>query len=98
MITVVLLFVSGGLADLVDVPWWAAAVIVALAVLPAAARRRWPRYVLGLTAAGWAAGAALSFSVEPPLALAFVMYLIPVRLTRTEAPPLRAASAARRRR
>ena len=66
--------------------------IVALAVLPAAARRRWPRTVLALTAAGWAAMAALSFSVEAPLALAFVMYLIPVRLTRTEALRLLAGS------
>ena len=92
VITVVLLFVSGGPADLVDVPRWAAAVIVALAVLPAAARRRWPRTVLALTAAGWAAVAALSFSVGPPLALAFVMYLIPVRQTRTEALRLLAGS------
>ena len=36
--------------------------------------------------------AALSFSVEPPLALAFVMYLIPVRLTRAEALRLLAGS------
>jgi signal transduction histidine kinase len=92
VIAVLLLLVSGGPADIPDLPRWAAAVIVALAVLPAAARRRWPRAVLALTAAGWAAMAALSFSVEPPLALAFVMYLIPVRLTRTEALRLLAGS------
>jgi len=70
VIAVLLLFVSGGPADITDLPRWAAAVIVALAVLPAAARRRWPRTALALTAAGWAAVAALSFSVDPPLALA----------------------------
>jgi hypothetical protein len=72
VITVVLLFLSGGPADIPDLPRWVAAVIVALAVLPAAARRRWPRTVLALTAAGW--------------------------LVAAEGPPLRAASAARRRR
>ena len=92
VIAVLLLFVSGGPADIADLPRWAAAVIVALAVLPAATRRRWPRTVLALTAAGWASVAALSFSVEPPLALAFVMYLIPVRLARTEALRLLAGS------
>jgi len=92
VIAVLLLFVSGGLADITGLPRWAAVVIGALAVLPAAVRRRWPRAVLALTAAGWATVAAVSFSVEPPLALAFVMYLIPVRLTRAEALRLLAGS------
>ncbi len=91
-IAILLLLVSGGPADISDLPRWAAAMIVGVAVLPAAVRRRWPRTVLALTAAGWATVAALSFSVGPPLALAFVMYLIPVRLTRTEALRLLAGS------
>ena len=92
VIAVLLLFVSGGLADITALPRWAAVLIGALAVLPAAVRRRWPRTVLALTAVGWATVAALSFSVEPPLALAFVMYVIPVRLTRAEALRLLAGS------
>jgi hypothetical protein len=51
VIAVLLLFVSGGPADVTDLPRWAAALVVALAVLPAAARRRWPRTALALTAA-----------------------------------------------
>src|SRR6266702_3108512 len=67
-------------ADLTGVPRGIAALIVAVAVLPAAARRRWP-----LTVAGGAAVAALSFSPDPPLAAGFVMYLIPLRFARREA-------------
>jgi hypothetical protein len=51
-------------ADLTGVPQGLAALIVAVAVLPAAARRRWPRTALALTVAGGAAVAALSF---PPI-------------------------------
>jgi signal transduction histidine kinase len=72
-------------ADLQGVAKWAAALVVALAVLPAAVRRRWPRTALALVVAGGAAVAALSFSPDPPLAAAFVMYLIPVRLAWREA-------------
>ena len=72
-------------ADLAGVPQGLAALIVAAAVLPAAARRRWPRTALALTVAGGATVAALSFSPDPPLAAAFVMYLIPLRFARREA-------------
>jgi signal transduction histidine kinase len=72
-------------ADLTGVPQGLAALIVAVAVLPAAARRRWPRTALALTVAGGAAVAALSFSPDPSLAAGFVMYLIPLRFARREA-------------
>ena len=49
-------------ADMAGVPQGVAALIVAVAVLPAAARRRWPRTALALVVAGGAAVAALSFS------------------------------------
>ena len=79
-------------ADLTGVPQGLAALIVAVAVLPAAARRRWPRTALALTVTGGAAVAALSFSPDPPLAAAFVMYLIPLRCARREARWLLAGS------
>ena len=66
------------------IPVWATAA-TALAVLPAALRRRWPRAVLVLVVTGGAALTALSTSVGPPLAVAFVMYLIPLRFPRPEA-------------
>jgi signal transduction histidine kinase len=72
-------------ADLTGAPRGVAALVVTVAVLPAAARRRWPRTVLTLVVAGGAAVAALSFSPDPPLAAAFVMYLIPLRFARREA-------------
>ncbi len=67
------------LADLHGVPAWAAAVIVAIAVLPAALRRRRPLTALALVVAGGAVATALSSSPAPALAVAFVMYLIPLR-------------------
>jgi signal transduction histidine kinase len=72
-------------ADLTGVPQGLAALIVAVAVLPAAARRRWPRTALALVVAGGAAVAALSFSPDPSLAAAFVLYLVPLRFARREA-------------
>jgi signal transduction histidine kinase len=72
-------------ADLTGVPQGVAALVVAVAVLPVAAWRRWPRTVLTLVVTGGAAVAALSFSPDPPLAAAFVMYLIPLRFARREA-------------
>jgi signal transduction histidine kinase len=65
-------------------PEWATAATV-LAVLPAALRRRWPRAVLALVVTGGAVLTALSTSVGPPLAVAFVMYLIPLRFPPREA-------------
>lgn len=70
------------LADLQAIPRWAGAVIIAVAVLPAAARRRWPGIALALVAAGGAAATALSVAPSPALAVAFVMYLIPLRFGR----------------
>ena len=66
------------------IPVWATAA-TALAVLPAALRRRWPRAVLVLVVTGGAALTALSTSVGQPLAVAFVIYLIPLRFPRPEA-------------
>jgi signal transduction histidine kinase len=82
------------LADLRGVPRWGAAAIVAVAVLPAAARRRWPRAALALVVAGAAVAMALSTSPAPALAAAFVMYLIPLRRPRREAVRLLAGTLA----
>jgi signal transduction histidine kinase len=79
-------------ADLAGVPQGVAALIVAVAVLPAAARRRWPRTALALVVAGGAAVAALSFSPNPPLAAGFVLYLIPLWFARRGARWLLAGS------
>jgi signal transduction histidine kinase len=75
----------GQLANAHGTPRWAAAILVALAVLPAGLRRRWPLGSLALVTSGGALLTALSTSPAPALAIAFVMYLIPLRL------PLRAA-------
>jgi signal transduction histidine kinase len=74
-----------GLADLHGIPHWAGAAIIAVAVLPAAVRRRWTRTVLALVVASGAVGTALSTSPGPPLAVAFVMYLVPLRFPRRDA-------------
>ena len=75
----------GAPANLTGIPQWAAAVIAAAAVLPAAWRRRWPRTVLALVAVSWAVATAVSINPEPPLVVAFVMYLIPLRFPRRDA-------------
>jgi signal transduction histidine kinase len=67
------------------IPPWAAIVIVGAAVVPAAFRRSRPRTVLVLVVAAWAVATALGSSPVPPLAAAFVMYLIPLRFPRREA-------------
>jgi signal transduction histidine kinase len=67
------------------IPLWAAAVIVVVAVVPAAFRRRWPRTVLALVVIAGAVGTAFSSSPVPALAPAFVMYVIPLRFPRRHA-------------
>jgi signal transduction histidine kinase len=75
------------------VPRWAAVVLAALAVLPAAVRRRWPRAVLALVTVSGAVQVALgTSSPAPPIAVAFVMYLIPLRFPLREAGRLLAAT------
>ena len=72
-------------ADLQAIPRWAAAVLAVLAVIPVAWRRRWPRAVLAVTVTSGAVATALSTSPSPALAVAFVMYLIPLRFARRDA-------------
>ena len=73
-------------ADLRGIPYWASPAIVAVTVLPAAFRRYWPRTVLALVVAGGAVATAVSRNPDlPPLAVAFVMYLIPLRFPRRDA-------------
>jgi signal transduction histidine kinase len=67
------------------IPVWAADAIVVAAVLPAALRRRWPRTALALVVTAGAVATALSSSPVPPLAAAFVMYVIPLRFPRRDA-------------
>jgi signal transduction histidine kinase len=67
------------------IPLWAAAVIVVVAVVPAALRRCWPRAVLALVVTAGAVATALSSSPVPPLAAAFVIYVIPLRFPRRDA-------------
>jgi signal transduction histidine kinase len=69
----------------IDGPRWAVATIVAVCVLPAAVRRRWPRTALVLVVGGQAVATTLGTNPQPALAVAFVMYLIPLRFVRREA-------------
>jgi signal transduction histidine kinase len=71
--------------SLSGVPRWAAALLVACAILPAAGRRRWSGIVLVVLAAFGAATAALSTSPALPLAVAFAAYLVPLRVARRQA-------------
>lgn len=72
-------------AFLRGIPLWAAVAIVAVAVIPAAFRRCWPRTVLALVVMAGAVATAISSSPVPPLAAAFVMYVIPLRFARRDA-------------
>jgi signal transduction histidine kinase len=72
-------------AYLPGIPRWAAALVIAAGVLPAAFRRRWPRSVLALVVVSAAVATAMSTSPGPVLAVAFVIYLIPLRRPRREA-------------
>jgi signal transduction histidine kinase len=73
-------------ADLRGIPHWAGPAVVAVTVLPAAFRRYWPRTALALVVAGGAAATAVSRNPDlAPLAVAFVMYLIPLRFPRRDA-------------
>ena len=67
------------------IPSWATDAIVAVAVLPAALRRCWPRTVLALVVVAGVAATAISPFPAPSLAVAFVMYVIPLRLPRRDA-------------
>ena len=64
------------------IPFWAAIVIVAVAVVPAALRRCWPRTVLAVVVTAGAVATAFSTSPVPWLAAAFVIYVIPLRFPR----------------
>ena len=67
------------------IPFWAAIVIVAVALVPAAFRRCWPRTVLALVVTAGAVATAVSTSPVPWLAAAFVIYVIPLRFPRRDA-------------
>jgi signal transduction histidine kinase len=76
------------------VPFWAAVAIVAVAVVPAAFRRCWPRTVLGLVVVAGAVATGLSsvpwlvaafVSPVPWLVAAFAIYVIPLRFPRRAA-------------
>ena len=73
------------LAHLRGVSDWEGSVIFAVAVLPAAFRRRLSRTALALVVAGGIGMAAVSTALVLQLAVAFVMYVIPLRLARREA-------------
>ena len=85
LLTLVYGIAFGEPAYLQDIPRWAAAVFAVFAVVPAAWRRRWPRAVLAVTVISGAVTMALSTSPDPALAVAFVMYLIPLRFARRDA-------------
>jgi len=85
LIAVAAVAALGGLAFLPGVPRWAAVVLAGAGVLPLAWRRLRTRAALVTAAAAWAAAAALSTSPGPALAVAFVMYLVPLRLPRRDA-------------
>lgn len=72
-------------AHLDGIPLWASAVLIAVAVLPAAVRRCRPLAALTSVTVATAVVMALSSSPPPAIVVAFVMYLIPLRLPQREA-------------
>jgi signal transduction histidine kinase len=78
-------WVWGAVPVLQQIPAWAATLIVMVVVSPAALRRCWPRTALALVVIAGAVATALSSSLVPSLAAAFVMYVIPLRFQRRDA-------------
>lgn len=73
-------------ADLTAVPHPVALILVLLSVLPAAARRLWPRTMLALVTVASAAVLALSRgNPAPQFAVGFLSYLIPAQFRRRQA-------------
>ena len=66
-------------------PQWLGLIILLLAVLPAAVRRIRPRTALALVVVAGAVATALDNSAYLPLAVGYVVYLIPLRTARREA-------------
>jgi signal transduction histidine kinase len=71
---------------------WAATLLAAVAVLPVAGRRRWPAFVLAVSAIASASLIAITVNPLPALAPAFCMYLIPLRFRHRDALSLLAAT------
>jgi signal transduction histidine kinase len=71
---------------------WAATLLAAVAVLPAAGRRRWPATVLAVSTIASAILIAITVNPLPALAPAFCMYLIPLRFRHRDALWLLAAT------
>ncbi|WP_042410183.1 sensor histidine kinase [Streptacidiphilus carbonis] len=65
-------------------PTWLGVIVLALAVLPAALRRFWPRTVLTVVVVSVAAATALDKVAYLPLAVGYVICLIPLRVPRRE--------------
>ena len=63
-------------------PHPAGGLLVLASVLPAAVRRPWPRSALAVTTVASACAMALSAAPAVPLAVAYVMYLVPFRFSR----------------
>ena len=66
-------------------PRAAAVAIAACVALPVTVRRLWPRTALGVILAGTVAAGVAGFSTDPPVAVALVLYLVPLRLPRPAA-------------
>jgi signal transduction histidine kinase len=73
-------------------PRWLDAIVLAVAVVPAAMRRRWPRAVLAAVVLGQIFANVIGAPAQPALVVAFVIYLIPLRCPRPESLRLLAAT------